>query len=105
MKPVIASNEVLIILSQTEGLEPGMVISFPSPDGPNFILHRIVAITEDGCFLTKGDNNFYIDYWLSPGGKEIQTCQSNVKGRYIGKIPRLGAAIRFLSNLSAPRTE
>lgn len=85
MNPIFTPGDVVVISLQTEGLEPGMIISFPSPDGPDFILHRIVAITENGCYLTKGDNNQDVDDW--------QVCK--VKGRYVGKIPYLGKAIRF----------
>ena len=104
MEPAINHNDLIIFLPQADKLEPGMIILFQNPDGIN-ILHRILEITEDGCLLTKGDNNFYIDYSLTPDGKGFRTCQSNVKGRYVGKIPLLGAAVRFLRNLSAPRTE
>jgi len=92
MESVIHPDDVVIISPQTEGLEPGMIISFPSPDGPNFILHRIVAITEEGCYLTKGDNNQDVDDW--------KVCQ--VTGRYAGKVPYLGKSVRLWREFLEP---
>ena len=54
------NSSVLIKRVDYEAVGVGDVIAFNSGDGEKVIFHRIVDIKESG-FVTKGDNNEYVD--------------------------------------------
>jgi signal peptidase I len=80
MEPTVHDGDLLIISHLgRENLKTGMIVAFETSEGES-ILHRIVTVKENGCLVTKGDNNLVED------GEEI--CQVN--GILIMHIPKLG---------------
>ena len=97
MVPTIKINDAIIIRREDgEYLDIGDIITFSSTD-PSYagltITHRIVGKQESQggkyIFRTKGDNNNSEDPAL------VQ--QSNIYGRVILKIPKLGLVRQFLT--------
>jgi signal peptidase I len=69
MSPVIRTGDVVIISPHDgQGLGPGTVVQFHSGDGRGLVTHRIVAVTPEGEYRTRGDANRKMDSTpLSPG--------------------------------------
>jgi signal peptidase I len=87
MEPTVHEGDLLIISHlDKENLKVGMIIDFEAADGVK-VLHRIVAIKENGCFITRGDNN--------PGNDPGEVCQ--IDGVMITNIPKLGHFLDFIS--------
>ncbi len=56
MSPSVATGDIVLSESPDFGaLRPGMVIVFDDPTGRGSITHRIVEVTPEGEFVTKGD--------------------------------------------------
>ena len=89
MEPMIQDGDLLIISHLgREILNPGMIVAFETLEGDK-ILHRIVTIKENGCLITKGDNNPIED-----GG---EVCQ--IDGILAMNIPKLGHLYNHLQSL------
>ena len=74
----------------TESLRENDIITFRSADPDSYglvITHRIVGITADNSFITRGDANNVPDTTPVPA--------TNVLGRYLFKIPKMGYLIDF----------
>jgi len=62
MAPAIRAGDVLITSSHSgEELRPGAIIVFRVENARSPIAHRIVGVTPDGAYLTRGDANAGID--------------------------------------------
>lgn len=61
MEPVIAENSLAIgkVLSDGEMLQVGNIYAYKRDGilGQEIVIHRLIAITEDGRYQFKGDNN------------------------------------------------
>ncbi|MGI9609769.1 MAG: signal peptidase I [Acidimicrobiia bacterium] len=58
MRPSIAAGDVVILKDHNGiGLGPSSVVLFEDPAGGSPITHRIVALRDDGSYVTKGDAN------------------------------------------------
>lgn len=97
MVPTIKINDAIVVKRvKDKDLEIGDIITFSSSD-PNYVgltvTHRIVgkqlSQTGDYVYRTKGDNNYLEDSALVKG--------SDVYGKVIFKIPKLGYIQKFLT--------
>jgi signal peptidase I len=62
MAPTMRAGDVLIASSHSgEGLGPGTIIVFRVENARSPVAHRIVDVTPDGAYLTRGDANAGID--------------------------------------------
>ena len=61
MEPVIAENSLAIgkVLSDSEMLQVGNIYAYKRDGilGQEIVIHRLIAIMEDGRYQFKGDNN------------------------------------------------
>ncbi len=95
MAPFFLKGDMVIdtIVKDPKELKVGDVITFWTIIGGERVLntHRITEITDMGTYLyfnTKGDNNTIED--------AIGVHQSEIVGKYMTKIPKLGSVIDFL---------
>jgi signal peptidase len=88
MEPLLYPGDVALIKKCDAGeVMVGDVIQYWT--GEIFIIHRVIAIDEiKGDLRTKGDNN------TSPDSRPVTPGQ--VRGKMIGKIPKLGTFSLFL---------
>ena len=84
MEPTLSVND-LVFVRATGDYEVGDVVVYQS--GSSRVIHRIARILEDGSVVTKGDANNTEDEPIPP---------EDVKGEMVGKVPLIGAAVRFL---------
>ena len=87
MEPTIKVGDIIVIDTKAKTYEIGDVITFYDTNG-NFVTHRIVDV-KGGKMITKGDNN------QSPD--EDMTID-HIVGKYIYKIPFLGAFLNTFRN-------
>ncbi len=92
MEPEIKVNDVVIIKSVTQNdIKKGDIITFNI--GEETITHRVLKIDYIGnniIYTTKGDNNEVTD---------IQKIDySQIEGKMVTKIPKLGILIMFIQN-------
>lgn len=91
MEPTIDPTDVVITKEQKGNLQKGDIIAFQ--DSKTVTVHRITDIYEEGekiSYQTKGDNNNTVDQ------KEVK--QSEIKGKVVFKIPKLGKAVLFINS-------
>ena len=86
MIPVFYKGDMLMVYGSPEyHVEDIVVYENPATRLP--IVHRIINITDEGNFITKGDNNPVADPgYITPGPID----PSSVKGKVILRIPFLG---------------
>lgn len=65
MSPIIKTEDILFLnkIENISKLENNSIIAFYNPFSNKIIIHRIIGI-EDKYYLTKGDNNLFIDKYL-----------------------------------------
>lgn len=90
MIPVFNPGE-LILVEETVEYEVLDVITFDYVNSDKPITHRVVEITEDGMYVTKGDNNFVNDV--------EETDVDDVIGEVIYNAPNLGNIIIFMKSV------
>jgi signal peptidase I len=67
MEPAIRAGDVVLNVEVSHPVESGRVITFTDPTRPEaLITHRVVAVTEDGLYRTRGDANENADSTLVP---------------------------------------
>lgn len=89
MAPLLHEGE-LVLLRRTNNPQVGDVIAYRSPEINRTVLHRVIETTA-GEFVTKGDNNDFVD-----GFKPTRT---EVLGTMIFHVPRVG---QFLIGFTTP---
>lgn len=87
MEPNINIGDIVIVKEEKE-LQVGDVISYRK--GQSVITHRIVNITEQKEYKTKGDNNNTED-------SEI-ILDKDIEGKVIKVVPKLGKLALLLKN-------
>ncbi|MDR1805992.1 MAG: signal peptidase I [Clostridium sp.] len=87
MSPELEVND-LIILRQQDAYQVGDVIVFRSPTGTGLVTHRLIEITDEGFFRTKGDFNNTAD--------PVLLLPSSVEGKVVKVFPGLGRFQEFL---------
>lgn len=85
MEPTIMADD-LIFVKEADSFREGDIVVFQS--GSVLVVHRVVAITEEGL-ITRGDANNADDAPVAPG---------DVKGTVIGRIPGAGSWVRLLKS-------
>jgi signal peptidase len=86
MKPAINLGDVVILGPvSTDGIKPGVIVTYEL--GKNLITHRVLSIDGD-TLITKGDAN------ETPDPSPVKLSQ--VKSRYLFKIPYVGYLIGFV---------
>lgn len=91
MEPTIDTTDVVITKEQNGDLQNGDIIAFQNSNAVT--VHRIVDIViedEEVLYQTKGDNNNTVDL------KKVKL--SEVKGKVVFKISKLGKAILFINS-------
>jgi signal peptidase I len=87
MRPAYQPGDLAVVFEQKDMVvKPGDVILFNSPIGP--VIHRVVSV-ENGQITTKGDANNTVD------SEKI----TQVEGKVLFMIPKLGYGIDFIKNL------
>jgi signal peptidase I len=84
MEPTIQNGDAIVLTRPPERVEVGMILTL-EVEG-RVVTHRVVAVHDDGTFVTKGDANTRAD--------DFSGLDVRVVGEYQGRIPHLGA---FLS--------
>lgn len=90
MEPTIHTGSLALINERDRDIEVGDVIAFQVED--MFITHRVIEITDDGYYITKGDNNDTPDAG--------QLSKSMIRGTTICSIPKIGFLIEASSTTS-----
>jgi len=85
MKPTIEVGELIVIDTNEKNYKKDDIVTFYDVNGA-FVTHRIVSIDEDKM-ITKGDNN---------DSKDDPTDVDKIVGKYVCKIPFLGAVLSVI---------
>ena len=73
MRPTIRPGLDAVLLRRADTLRTGDLVLYQRKDGA-YVLHRIVKITESGCFTTRGDNQFFNEYNVHPTTVIAKVC-------------------------------
>jgi len=65
MEPVYAVGDLVVARARAEHV-PGDIAVFFAPDRRRYVIHRLEQRTDDGSWLTIGDNNDRRDSWTVP---------------------------------------
>lgn len=83
MEPHISAGDVVLLAASQEPPDVGDVVAFADPLQPDRdVLHRVVALDEQGGLVTRGDANDVDDPWA--------VAPSEIIGTEALIIPRLG---------------
>jgi len=87
MQPRILGGDVVLTQPLTAGeLRPGQVVLFADPEGGRrLMLHRLVAVDDDGALVTRGDANQSAD--------SSRVAPSHVQGLARLRIPYVGLPV------------
>jgi signal peptidase len=87
MKPAINIGDMVVVgpAGAVGGIKPGDIVTYES--GTNLITHRVLSVDGE-TLITKGDAN------EDPDSSPVQFSQ--VKSRYLFKIPYVGYLISFV---------
>ena len=77
----------LIFVKETDSAKMDDIIAWYNAEG-GITTHRIVAVDEDGTYITKGDSNNIQD--------RSSVDQKQVIGRYSGKLAGFGYILMYL---------
>ncbi|MDO4939033.1 MAG: signal peptidase I [Lachnospiraceae bacterium] len=89
MEPMIPTGSLIWINTRDTAVKEGDIAAYRT--GDILVTHRIVGITEDGRYITKGDNNETAD--ASPVPSE------NIAGTYVMHVPAMGYAISAVRSI------
>lgn len=102
MEPVLLENDGFILITSKE-FEKNDVITFkPKYLNQPYVTHRIVGISEDGSYITKGDNNPMSDQQ----GGEPSVCREQIIGKAVEfnnsliVLPRLGTISNKIKSIT-----
>lgn len=88
---IMTGDLIFVKTTNPESLVKDDVIAFRTGDNA-VVTHRIIDVTEENgekVFTTKGDNN--------PSQDSDYVKLSDVEGKYVGRIPKLGKWFLFIS--------
>jgi len=83
MEPTLSIND-LVIIKEYDSYAVNDIVTYKS--GSKFVTHRIIEVVEGG-FITKGDAN---------NGNDPIVSASNIKGKIVFIIPKIGNFIEWL---------
>lgn len=107
MRPLIRNHKDIVVISQAvHPLKVGDVPLYKKSGAKSLILHRIIGITDDGVYITRGDNTYHKEYIsqsdvvgvmtsLYRGGKYIDCNTSKGYKVYVG-LNKFFYPVRFL---------
>lgn len=91
MEPHISAGDVVLLLPAKDAPAAGEIVAFPDPLQPERdVLHRVVAVDDQGALITKGDANDVIDPWT--------ITSSEVIGTEALSIPGLGVLVQAVTS-------
>lgn len=92
MNPVITEEDIVVIATNCQDIKLGDIICYKQEieDKEFLFAHRVIEVN-DGWIQTKGDNMSEPDPWL--------VRPSDIKGKVILVIPKLGILIRWLHTI------
>ena len=91
MVPLIEAGDVILAKPIDRAVEVGDVVVFADPaHADRDIVHRIVAIDENGMATTRGDANNGPDPWLVDPG--------SISGGLVLSIPKVGFVVEALTS-------
>lgn len=107
MEPVYYRGDIIVIKGTDPAtIQVGDIIVYKRPYQDIPIVHRVIAITEEGdhlYFTTKGDNNPFEDSYFENGKKLPGVPDYAVLGRSVLKIPKVGYITIFFKRLIGVR--
>lgn len=85
-----AGDLALCSIVDAKDIKVGDVVSYTIGDPLDrfIVIHRVMAINEDGTFVFKGDANNTQD--LNP------VSANQIQARYFGKVPKVGYVVQFI---------
>ncbi|MFH1786101.1 MAG: signal peptidase I [archaeon] len=86
MEPNYYKGDMLVVYGSSYGV--GDVVVYENPRTSLPIVHRVVNVTDDGRFITKGDNNPQDD--VSSGITPAPVGEESVLGKSVLRVPYLG---------------
>jgi signal peptidase len=96
MEPVYFPGDVAVVKKiDVKHVREGDIIQYWAES--YFIIHRVIDVTEDGFFITKGDNNNATD--LKPVDPGM------VKGKIIARVPLIGKPVVMVRSLKSSTVE
>ena len=91
MVPLIKAGDVILAKPLDRAVEVGDVVVFADPvHADRDIVHRVVAIDEQGMVTTRGDANNGPDPWLVDSG--------TISGGLVLSIPKVGFVVEALTS-------
>lgn len=88
MEPTYRDGDLVIVRAQ-ESYEVGEIVAYEPDIGQPFrVIHRVVAVTDEGQYITQGDNREQPDGWLA--------TDANIFGASWLHIPYGGKSILLL---------
>lgn len=91
MEPYVSPGDVVLVAPTPEAPGVGDVVAFVDPLQPDRdVLHRVVALDEQGALVTRGDANDVDDPWT--------VAPSEVLGVEVLTIPRLGFLVSTVAS-------
>lgn len=107
MRPLLRTHKDIVVITRPQHpLKIGQVPLYKKAGVNKLILHRIIAILEDGTYVTRGDNTYEREY-ISPsdvvgvmvalyrGGKYID-CNTSKKYKFYIKLNRFFYPVRWV---------
>lgn len=112
MLPLIRAELDTVELIKPNELSEGDIVLYLRKNG-DYVLHRIIYVSQDGSFAMCGDNQYNLEYGIgreqiiakveaiNRGGKHI-SCDSPKMKRYIRRLPYMRASkkLRFRIRLA-----
>jgi len=63
MRPLIRNHKDIVVIGRAaHPLKVGDVPLYKKNGAKNLILHRIIGVTDDGVYITRGDNTYHKEY-------------------------------------------
>jgi signal peptidase len=107
MEPVYYRGDIIVIKgTEPTNIQVGDIVVYKRPYQDIPIVHRAINIIEEGgvlYFVTKGDNNPFVDSYFENGKKLPGVPDYAILGKSIMKIPKLGYVTIFFKRLIGVR--
>ena len=95
MLPTIRPGKDAVMLSAPIDVQKGDIILYQRENGA-FVLHRVIALEENGCYTLRGDNQYFDEHGIRPEqiiakvtsflrGKKKIVCASCRHRAYLGR--------------------
>ena len=107
MYPLLRTHKDIVVISKAEHpLKVGQAPLYKVKGAKNLVLHRIIAIADDGTYIIRGDNTYRREYVpredvvgvmtaVYRGGKYID-CATSKSYKFYVKFNRFSYPVRWL---------